>query len=142
MSFYKINKAMKDAVLAIPSMPEIDFENKKFEKVVGNKYLRYTNIPAPQERLSQGKNGVRTNSGMIQIDVIVPAFSGDDEAYKIADLILEYFEQNRYPSYDDVTVRLLEEDLPYITQGTLDSDTWFIVPVTLPYVSYINRSIT
>lgn len=106
------------------------WENRSFEPVVGQLYVRQTLLPANTEQSSY--NSSDEHLGLYQIDVIAPTGKGKGEATQQADLIADKFKSRQTLVYNGVSVRITG-----VSRGNGSvSDGWYIVPVTASYRSF------
>lgn len=114
-------------LLALPTA----WENKSFEPVTGQLYLRATLLPAGTEPTGFGDSS-DGSVGVYQIDVVAPSGGGKGEAMTVADQVADHFKRDTQLIANGTKVKVTT-----VSRATGSRDgAYFIIGVEVNYISF------
>lgn len=105
------------------------WENVPYSPVAGTPWQRVTLLPTIAENPTMG-DGFRRDPGLLEVLLFYPKNGGSQAALARAEVLLAAFK--RGTALVDGTQRVLIDAHPYVS-ATPPDDSWFIVPVNIPY---------
>ena len=135
MSEIKINAALVSAVLASGVMPQarIAFEGVKFEPVTGQSWARITALPSDRSPAAMGSSAPQEWTGILQIDIYHPLYSGTGPILGDADKALAYFRSGRRLDFQGQRVLIRRAQRSQIRRD----DIWQVVSVDVYCTAWI-----
>jgi hypothetical protein len=130
-----LNRAIAFAAAQSPALT-IALPNVAFTAPVASptaKYLQAYFLPAPTNGLGLSSNSTNQLYGLFQISVYQGLGGGELAPGRIASAILSYFKFETVVTKDGFSAKVWKQ--PYRGPGLKD-DTWFCIPVTIPYVCF------
>lgn len=97
------------------------------------KWLRVTFLPAPTVGLGVNSKSSNQHYGIMQIDAIYGVGAGEYAPGRLAALVINEFKFETSVSLDGFTTRIWK---PPFFGPLIKDDTWFFIPVSIPYVSF------
>jgi hypothetical protein len=122
---------LKAFVLARSPTVAVAWPNKPFSPSQGEAWLRMTVLPAETFAAAVGSAAANRHSGLLQIDVFWPPGEGLKAPLELADEIAAHFKRGSSIS-GAVTVSV---NRPPSVLPAAREDSWFIVPVRVPYTA-------
>lgn len=114
-------------LLALPTA----WENKSFEPVTGQLYLRATLLPAGTEPTGFS-DASDEHIGVYQVDVIAPSGKGKGEAMTVADQVADHFKRDTALTANNTKVTVTTVSR---TTGRRDG-AYFIIGIEVRYRSF------
>lgn len=133
MSIKSISNALDSRLALLPSSPSVAWVNTPFSPVVGQVYLRPTNLLATSALSTLQHN--EEQRGIYQVDIFAPLNQGRGVAEGWADSIVTLFSGVRVLTSGAVSVRIGAINISPPT--TIDS--WVIMSVSVNYVVHLQR---
>jgi len=136
--FGDLDKMLVAHLNSMVGLPSVAWENKDFDPVHGNIYLRPTLLAGEVYQASLGENGTDGNLGIYQIDIFIESGKGRSEAVNMADIISNHFKRGTYLTYNGRTLRTKNVSRRV---GTNNGDGWYQIPVIINYIAFTTARI-
>lgn len=133
MSHYDdIRAALEVHLAATSGIPQIAWENVKFEPTTNTPYIRVRNLPTSRRPAVRGLNPQMRYQGVLQVYICYPEGSGPNDAQSMANTILDRFNVG-----DDLTSNGVAVTIHYSEQlGAYNESPFYVVPVNIHWFSY------
>lgn len=125
-----VNSLFIDAVKLAANGTPVALPNIKFDPTGLQAYYQVWIIPARKEALGISKSDVQ--NGFCQVSCFVQEDKGEIRAVNMAETIIRAFPRNTRLKSNDLTVEINKP--AYYTNGLTSNKSWYMVPVTIPYV--------
>ena len=134
MSYKKIEAALETHLLAIPSIPDVSFENGGYTPTTGTPYIEAVFLPTIREPATRGNAFQTYYQGVFRLECNVPANKGRGEAITLVESIIDAFEANTDITFDGLTIttRYVEKET-----GTKEG-AFYNVPINVGWYVYTN----
>ena len=132
MALSDVNGVLIQAVIDLSLGFPIAHENVDFTPPDDAPWLAVYLLPGDDESLMKDALGLDQANGIFQVSIYTPSGSGDGEARRTADTILQYFKHGRTLAQDT-----------YISSSARNTgrnaDGWYIIDVSINYQADIQR---
>ena len=125
-----VNSLFIDAVKLAANGTPVALPNIKFDPTGLQAYYQVWIIPARKEAV--GISSTDVQNGFCQVSCFVLADVGEIKAVNMAETIIRAFPRNTKLKSNDLTVEINKP--AYYTNGLTSNKSWYMVPVTIPYV--------
>ena len=135
-AFVDISKALDDHLDAMAGKPSVAWENKKFDPVIGETYIRPTLLPGETVPDTIGSAGSDLNVGVYQVDIFTEASKGKKALVEMMDKIALQFKHGTQLTSNSVIV-----EIKTVSQKTRSNDDngWYSGFVEIVYYSFTAR---
>ena len=124
-----IMNALNNRLSELPSLPSVAWPNTELDPVIGTMFLRANILPADASTATL--QSLEQHTGVYQVDIFAPVNTGLFNVNNMADSIADHFRASAIPN---IRIRAIT-----IERGDRDG-AWFVVPVSIIYDTYHNRS--
>jgi len=137
--FTVIQQILNSRLATLSGLPAWERENKDFEAVEKNIYIKTQLIPAQTRYPNVGLNGFEVEAGTFAIYVKAVRQTGWGQYSNLVDDILEHFARNLTltSDYDSgetpVNLRILKS---YALAGVFDANGRYTIPIHIRYETY------
>ena len=125
-----VNSLFIDAVKLAANGTSVALPNIKFDPTGLQAYYQVWIIPVRKEAV--GISSTDVQNGFCQVSCFVLADVGEIKAVNMAETIIRAFPRNTRLKASDLTVEINKP--AYYTNGLTSNKSWYMVPVTIPYV--------
>jgi len=87
----EISNALEVKLNSMSGIPDVAWQNSKYEPSIDGEYYRVTNVPFQPVQIGIGDDSGVRRDGLLQIDVAVPKGAGRIRSDALADQIVEHF---------------------------------------------------
>lgn len=133
MAVYDDIRAALEVHLAnTPGIPQIAWENVKFEPTTGTPYVKTRLLHTSRRPAVRGLNPQMRYQGTFQVFVCYPEGSGPSDVQNMANTIID-----RFNTGDDLTSNGVAVTIEWSgIVGSYNDGPWFITPVNVHWFSY------
>lgn len=132
-----VNSLFFDAVLTAASPIDVDMPNVGFNPEQLERY--YKVIVVPGKSVAFDLDRTNKQGGFVQVSCYVKERVGEIKAVAMAEQIIAAFPRNtKMDGTDSNGVKFMVNmiDPPYYSKGINTNNGWYMVPVTIPYITY------
>tara|TARA_R110000737_G_scaffold204632_1_gene223414 strand:- start:298 stop:705 length:408 start_codon:yes stop_codon:yes gene_type:complete len=127
-----IRAALETHLVGIAGLPDIAFENVKYDPTTGVSYIKTQMIPTRNKPAVRGTNPQLRYDGIFSVTVFIEEGNGVGEAYATVKLIKDAF-----AATTTVTLGSLNVSIDYAeTQRGLNDSPWYFIPVNIGWYTY------
>ena len=127
-----IRATLDTALNNLSGLPDIAFENAKFDQVAGTPHLRTTLFLTSRRPAVRGPNPQHRYQGLYQVTIAIPSDTATGDAFDYADLIMTEFDGSTDVEGADVTV-----SIEYAELGTqVYDEPFYLLPVQIAWYVY------
>lgn len=137
MNYDKILAALETRLTTIPDLPQVAFENIKYDPVVGTPFIRTKFMPMDRRPRSMGldvdnKPFFQRYVGIFQLLLHYPDSQGPGPTNRMVNQLCDTFDATTDLAFDDVYVTITQtERMRGINEGP-----WYKTPVHVRWYSY------
>lgn len=128
-----IRSALETTLAAIPSIPDIQFQNKNYKPSTKTPFIKCTFFPTSRRPSEVGSNPFNRYQGLFVVNVYTPDNRGIRENQNICNLVLDAFPAGTHDlTFNGQIVRTeFTEQL-----SSFESPPWFITPINVGWYAY------
>ena len=104
--YIDIRAALTNHLKALPGLPEVAYENKSYNPIVGQAYIRPALLWGESFQAEQGPNGRNWECGVYQLSCVCPADKGAGPILVILGQLKDHFKRGTELSYNGVVVKI------------------------------------
>lgn len=127
-----IRKLLETKLSEVVGIPDIAWENIKYNPTTGSPYVKPTFIPTIRRPNCVGVNPEQYYQGLFQLECFVPTGRGPSEADELAQLLTTEFDATTTISDTDVSIIIRRTE---VSQGITD-DAWHKTIVSISWFTY------
>jgi hypothetical protein len=131
VSYAVIRKLLETQLNTLSSGLATAWENVPYKPTAGTPWQRVQLLPGRTENPTWG-SAHRREVGIFELMLFYPKNTGPHDAYTRAATLMAGFA--RGSSFSENNIQVLIDEHPYIS-GSQKDDSWFIVPVNVPYIA-------
>lgn len=138
MNYDKIQAALETKVLQVPNIPDVAFENVKFDPKTGTPYVRLRFIPISRTQKvlgveeDTGKPFWQDYQGLLQLVIYMPESEGTRATNNLVNSICDTFEATTDLEFEGIYVTIKKVER---TRG-FNETPWFITSVNIYWYSH------
>tara|TARA_R110000796_G_scaffold30122_11_gene80763 strand:- start:428 stop:847 length:420 start_codon:yes stop_codon:yes gene_type:complete len=138
MSYYdEIRAALEVALAGVTDVPQIAWENDKYEPTTGTPYIQVRLLPTARRPAVRGLSPQMRYQGVLQLLVRTPKGTGPAPSQTITENILATFEATTDLSFTNTDSETIYVTIDYSEQvGAYTESPWYTTPINVGWYSY------
>tara|TARA_R110000851_G_scaffold109213_1_gene231377 strand:+ start:3311 stop:3730 length:420 start_codon:yes stop_codon:yes gene_type:complete len=138
MSYYdEIRAALEVALAGVTDVPQIAWENDKYEPTTGTPYIQVRLLPTARRPAVRGLSPQMRYQGVLQLLVRTPKGTGAAPSQTITENILATFEATTDLSFTNTDSETIYVTIDYSEQvGAYTESPWYTTPINVGWYSY------
>lgn len=129
----KIRELLETKLASISGLPDVAWENVKYEPTTGTPFIKPTVVPTIRKPACLGASPQQYYQGLFQIVCFVPNNRGPSELDDLVDLIITNFDATSIISDTDLSIQIRRTEHG---QGITESP-WHKATISISWFTYV-----